>query len=311
MATAPRIPLVIPRDGAKVLIVKFNDFQCPAVRPLVPDVQADPRQVRSRRRPGAVRDGAEGLSAQPDCNPRSSMVHPAACDAAVAVRLARAAQSRPADGRVVLHASAGDDARRRCVRRRGRSDRSPTSTRSTRATLELVKADVALGKQLDVHSTPTFFINGVKVEGRVGAAVLRSGDCVRAAAPARSVMTHSPQRTQGARRESLSAVSAWSAVDSDAHALATFELTKDYSVGFWRKRPYRALERLTLEVRERRGVRISRSERRRQDDDAEAADAAGLSDLRPRRDSGPAARRPVGQAARSATSRRIRTSTTI
>ena len=30
MATATRIPLVIPRDGAKVLIVKFNDFQCPA-----------------------------------------------------------------------------------------------------------------------------------------------------------------------------------------------------------------------------------------------------------------------------------------
>jgi ABC-2 type transport system ATP-binding protein len=33
-------------------------------------------------------------------------------------------------------------------------------------------------------------------------------------------------------------------------ALATFELTKDYSVGFWRKRPYRALDHLTLEVSE-------------------------------------------------------------
>jgi ABC-2 type transport system ATP-binding protein len=31
-------------------------------------------------------------------------------------------------------------------------------------------------------------------------------------------------------------------------ALATYELTKDYQVGFWRKRPYRALDRLTLEV---------------------------------------------------------------
>jgi len=35
-------------------------------------------------------------------------------------------------------------------------------------------------------------------------------------------------------------------------ALATFDLTKDYSIGFWRKRPYRALDRLTLEVRRRR-----------------------------------------------------------
>src|SRR6476659_793273 len=31
-------------------------------------------------------------------------------------------------------------------------------------------------------------------------------------------------------------------------ALSTFELTKDYAVGFWRKRPYRALDRLTLSV---------------------------------------------------------------
>jgi ABC-2 type transport system ATP-binding protein len=35
-----------------------------------------------------------------------------------------------------------------------------------------------------------------------------------------------------------------------AAALATFDLTKDYSIGFWRKRPYRALDRLTLDVRE-------------------------------------------------------------
>src|SRR5437762_2506770 len=31
-------------------------------------------------------------------------------------------------------------------------------------------------------------------------------------------------------------------------ALATYELTKDYAVGFWRPRPYRALDRLTLDV---------------------------------------------------------------
>jgi len=31
-------------------------------------------------------------------------------------------------------------------------------------------------------------------------------------------------------------------------AVSTYELTKDYAIGFWRKRPYRALDRLTLEV---------------------------------------------------------------
>jgi ABC-2 type transport system ATP-binding protein len=32
-------------------------------------------------------------------------------------------------------------------------------------------------------------------------------------------------------------------------AILTEELTKDYAIGFWRKRPYRALDRLNLEVR--------------------------------------------------------------
>ncbi len=32
------------------------------------------------------------------------------------------------------------------------------------------------------------------------------------------------------------------------HALATSDLTKDYAVGFWKKRPYRALDHLTLDV---------------------------------------------------------------
>jgi ABC-2 type transport system ATP-binding protein len=31
-------------------------------------------------------------------------------------------------------------------------------------------------------------------------------------------------------------------------ALATYELTKDYAVGFWRKRPYRALDSLTIDI---------------------------------------------------------------
>src|SRR6266545_2847379 len=31
-------------------------------------------------------------------------------------------------------------------------------------------------------------------------------------------------------------------------ALATYDLTKDYAVGFWRPRPYRALDHLTLDV---------------------------------------------------------------
>ena len=30
MASAPRVPLIVPNEGAKVLVVKFADYQCPA-----------------------------------------------------------------------------------------------------------------------------------------------------------------------------------------------------------------------------------------------------------------------------------------
>ena len=35
------------------------------------------------------------------------------------------------------------------------------------STLSLVKGDVALGKQLAIKATPTFFINGVKIESAI------------------------------------------------------------------------------------------------------------------------------------------------
>ena len=103
------------------------------------------------------------------------MLHPAACEAAVAVRLARST-------------SAARRWRSGCTR--NQQGMTPESVRQAArdvgqvtdfdakyaATLELVKADVALGKQLGVGSTPTFFINGVKVDGSAAAAVLRSGD---------------------------------------------------------------------------------------------------------------------------------------
>ena len=44
------------------------------------------------------------------------------------------------------------------------------------STLELVKRDIALGKQFGVRATPTFFIDGLKLDGAPAAAVLPAGD---------------------------------------------------------------------------------------------------------------------------------------
>src|SRR5205823_368437 len=89
MATATRIPLIIPRDGAKVLIVKFNDFQCPACghsylayKPIFAKYEAE--------HPGQVKVVLKDYPLNRDCNDAiGQTIHPAACDAAVAVRLAQ------------------------------------------------------------------------------------------------------------------------------------------------------------------------------------------------------------------------------
>ena len=164
MAAAERIPLVIPRDGAKVLIVKFNDFQCPACanshmayKPILAKYEA--------QAPGAVKVVLKDYPLNSTCNPNSSMLHPAACDAAVAVRLA-AEHGRAEEMGEWLYTNQGGMTPA-TVRQAARDVGQVTDLDARyAATLELVKADVALGTQLSINSTPTFFINGVKVEGQ-------------------------------------------------------------------------------------------------------------------------------------------------
>src|SRR6195256_5726240 len=163
MATATRIPLVIPRDGAKVLIVKFNDFQCPACGHSYSSYKPILAKYESQN-PGAVRMVLKDYPLNPNCNPASSMLHAAACQAAVAVRLARE-HNRGAQMEDWLYTHQPEmtpDSVKQAARDVGQVTDFDAKYA---ATLELVKADIALGTQLDIHSTPTFFINGVKVEG--------------------------------------------------------------------------------------------------------------------------------------------------
>src|SRR5262249_4747095 len=89
MSTAPRVPLIIPREGAKVLIVKFNDFQCPACGQSYLQYKTIFAKYTASN-PGAVKLVLRDFPLNPQCNSNvTAMVHPAACDAAVAVRLAR------------------------------------------------------------------------------------------------------------------------------------------------------------------------------------------------------------------------------
>jgi len=162
----PRIPLVVPSDGAKVLIVKFNDFQCPACgqsyllyKPILAKYEAE--------HPGAVKMVLKDYPLNRDCNETiSQTLHPSACDAAVAVRLAQAHNKAPELEEWLYTHQQGMTPP--AVRQAARDIGGVTDFDAKYAgTLSLVKGDIALGKQLAIKATPTFFINGVKIESAI------------------------------------------------------------------------------------------------------------------------------------------------
>jgi len=101
----------------------------------------------------------------PNCNPNvSAMIHPAACDAAVAVRLA--AIHNRADALEDYLYTHQPEMTAPMVRQAARDIGQVTDFDAKyQSTLGLVKGETGLGKQLSVSQTPTFFINGVKLEG--------------------------------------------------------------------------------------------------------------------------------------------------
>ncbi len=163
-AAQPRVPLIVPSGGAKVLIVKFNDFQCPACgqsyqlyKPIFAKFDAE--------HPGSVKVVLKDYPLNRDCNDNiSQTIHSAACVAAVAVRLAQG--HKTADAMEEWLYTHQPEMTPPSVRQAAHDiGQIPDLDAKYESTLSLVKGDVALGRQLAVKSTPTFFINGVKVEG--------------------------------------------------------------------------------------------------------------------------------------------------
>jgi uncharacterized membrane protein/protein-disulfide isomerase len=164
LTTSPRVPLAIAAEGAKVLIVKFADYQCPACgqaylayKPILAKYAAS--------NPGAVRMVMKDFPLNANCNSAvSQTLHPAACDAAVAVRLAR--EHNKGDALEDYFYNHQQEMTPESVRTAAREIGGITDFDAKyAATLALVKGDIALGQTLHVNQTPTFFLNGVKIDG--------------------------------------------------------------------------------------------------------------------------------------------------
>jgi uncharacterized membrane protein/protein-disulfide isomerase len=160
----PRVQIPVSADGAAVLIVKFSDYQCPACA----QSYLDYKEILARfgaKYPGAIKVVTKDYPLEMECNSNLTRdVHPAGCESAAAVRLARLKGRGEAmeDWLYTNHATLTPPAVRQAARDIGGVTDFDAQYP---AVLNQIKSDIGLGTVLGVNRTPTFFINGVRLEG--------------------------------------------------------------------------------------------------------------------------------------------------
>ena len=164
LAAQPRVPVMVPNDGAAVVIVKFNDYQCPACGQTYRDYKSVLAKW-AKEQPGKVKFITKDYPLEKQCNQYVGQdLHLGACEAAVAVRLAKEKGRGEAmeDWLFANQPAMTPETVKNAALTVGQV--KDFDARFT-STLELVKADIAQGQQLKISGTPTFFMNGVRLPG--------------------------------------------------------------------------------------------------------------------------------------------------
>ena len=164
LAQQPRVTVMAPSDGAAVVILKFNDYQCPGCGQTYRDYK--PVLAKwAKQAPGKVKFITKDYPLERQCNQFIGQdLHLGACEAAVAVRLAREKGKAEAMEEWLYSNQAAmnpDSVKKAAASIGGVSDFDARFA----GTLELVKADIAQGSQLKIGGTPTFFMNGIQLPG--------------------------------------------------------------------------------------------------------------------------------------------------
>ena len=164
LAAQPRVVVMAPSDGADVVIVKFNDYQCPPCRQTFMDYK--PVLAKwMQAAPGKVKYITRDYPIERQCNNTVGQdLHPSSCEAAVAVRLAREKGKGPAMEEWLFANQPGltpEGVKNAAATVGGVTDFDARFA----STLELVKGDIAQAAQLKVTGTPTFFMNGIRLPG--------------------------------------------------------------------------------------------------------------------------------------------------
>ena len=167
----PRVDIGLPsapHPEATVIVVKFNDYQCPACAN-TERIYAPIFAKYASSHPGRVVQVTLDFPLDPACNDETpNGQHDAACEAAVAVRLAAAvspeASERMAAWLYANQAGLERDAIVEALEDVSGVDAARFAARYP-AEIEQVKRDIAIGAALPVQATPTYIINGVLLRG--------------------------------------------------------------------------------------------------------------------------------------------------
>jgi uncharacterized membrane protein/protein-disulfide isomerase len=160
LATQPRVPVLVPGTGAAVVIVKFNDYQCPPCGQTYREYKPILARLQQQY-PGKIAFITRDFPLDPECNGMGG-VHQAACEAAVAVRLAR---EKGKANEMEDWLFANQEQLTPATVKSGLQTIAGVSDFDARypGTLQLVKGEINQGVQLKVTGTPTFFMNGLRL----------------------------------------------------------------------------------------------------------------------------------------------------
>ncbi|MGQ0736282.1 MAG: vitamin K epoxide reductase family protein [Acidobacteriota bacterium] len=156
----PRVPIIVDGGGAAVVIIKFNDYQCPPCGQTFREYKPVLAKLQQRY-PGKIAFITRDFPLDPECNSLGGP-HQAACEAAVAVRLAR---ERGRADAMEDWLFANQPSLTPALVRQGVATVAGVTDFDARyaTTLELVRGDIGQGALLNVRGTPTFFMNGLRM----------------------------------------------------------------------------------------------------------------------------------------------------
>jgi len=150
-------------EDAPVTVVKYSDFECPAC-----EMGAKVFNTVKLRFKGRIRFVVRNYPLDNSCNPEvPSRMHPKACDAAkAAVCFSKFGHFMDAyENFFENQKDLGQELYDSLADNLGIDRSKLKECMDDGATLSKIQADIELGKGHNVESTPTFLVNGIKMEG--------------------------------------------------------------------------------------------------------------------------------------------------